>query len=209
MKNKNLELLLPKLKEKKENSININKNDDIGNKYLQIDGNYNLREVNEDYQKNKRDNINKENNNYDNINSIISEVLKKINSSYEDIFDYSLKIAYNLDLNPKSENFENLIDYFSKVNQTINLQELNLNNYILLQIGQLFSYAYLHFEKYKIKDIEKLKILLNKAIKEDKNIFTDYALYCTSKNKNSGEIEFKTFFKKRKKNYDLPPELLI
>ena len=209
MKNKNLELLLPKLKEKKENSININKNDDIGNKYLQIDGNYNLRAVNEDYLENKRDNINKENNNYDNINSIISEVLKKINSSYEDIFDYSLKIAYNLDLNPKSENFENLIDYFSKVNQTINLQELNLNNYILLQIGQLFSYAYLHFEKYKIKDIEKLKILLNKAIKEDKNIFTDYALYCTSKNKNSGEIEFKTFFKKRKKNYDLPPELLI
>ena len=209
MKNKNLELLLPKLKEKKENSININKNDDIGNKYLQIDGNYNLRAVNEDYIENKRDNINKENNNYDNINSIISEVLKKINSSYEDIFDYSLKIAYNLNLNPKSENFENLIDYFSKVNQTINLQELNLNNYILLQIGQLFSYAYLHFEKYKIKDIEKLKILLNKAIKEDKNIFTDYALYCTSKNKNSGEIEFKTFFKKRKKNYDLPPELLI
>ena len=100
MKSSRLDHIIPKLKEKNNdekeqrpsgvNGIRIEQKDD---KYLQIDGSYSFKAIDENYLENINNNIGGESDNYDNIYYILSEILKKINISYEDVFDYSLKLS--------------------------------------------------------------------------------------------------------------------
>ena len=153
-----VEISLPKLKDKddglyyyrKSNSSNISVPKTI-DKYIKIDGKNSLKEIDENYLNDKLKDIKKEKDNYDNINFIINEILKKMNTTFDDAFNFSLNISKSLDI--KREEVEELEEQFYNINQTINKQQLDLTNQIFIPIGKLFCYSYSRFDKYKIKNL--------------------------------------------------------
>ena len=210
----NLESFIPKLEEKNDflnwrrpsksvGDINIKKED----KFLQIDGSYSLKAIDENYLEKIRNNIGGESSNYNNFYYIISEILKKINTPFEDVFDYSLKLAKKL--NVEKDLVELFIDKLLKLNQSVNLEILYLNNSNLTIIGKILSYAYNKLDDYKIRNYQTLTKLVEKASSMDVNIFTDYLVWCTSQNKDPNKYKFMTFCKKQKKNYEFPPQILV
>ena len=211
MKSSRLNSIIPKLKEKnndlmqqRPSGVNGIINEKKGDKYLQIEGSYSFKETNENYLENIYKNIGGESENYDNIYYIISEILKKINSSYEDVFDYSLKLSkkYYADKNL----IETFLDNLLKENQSYNLEVLILNNDTLTKIGKILSYGYNQLDSYKIRNYETLIKKLDKAKTTDVNIYIDYSIWSSSQKK---QPEFATFFSKHRKNYEFPPEILI
>ena len=210
MKSSRLDHIIPKLKEKNNdvkeqrpsgvNGIRIEQKDD---KYLQIDGSYSFKAIDENYLENINNNIGGESDNYDNIYYILSEILKKINISYEDVFDYSLKLSkkYYADKNL----IEIFLDVLLKQNQSYNLEVLILNNDTLNKIGKILSFAYNQLDSYKIRNYDTLLKKLEKAKNSDVNIYIDYSIWSSSQKK----ANFTTFFAKHRKKYELPPEILI
>lgn len=215
LKNPKLDILIPRLSDKfffevqnrtssqRESRINPKKD-----KYLQIDGSYIFKEADENYIQNLTKNIGVTNDNYDNICAIINEILKRtINTSFDDVFDYSLKLCKQI--NVEKESIEQLFKMFFMMNQSINTKTITLDISTLTAIGTILSYSFKKLENYKIKDYEKLKPVVKYILKNGVNIFTDYVVWCTSKNKNPESEKFYKFYDKNKKKYDIQPELLI
>ena len=214
MKSSKLDSVIPKFKEKDNIFIETKTpngefiNNEKEEKYLKIDETYTLQAADEKYKGDIENNIGDECYNYNKIFKIINEILKAINEPYVDIFDYSLKLSKKLIV--QKELVELLIDKLAKTNQSFNIEILHLNIDNLTAIGKILSFA---FNKYdnnnKIKYYENFIQLVEKAIKNDINIFTDYLIYCSKNKKEPGEIKFTKFFEKQKKKYEIPPEILV
>ena len=209
-----VEMTLPKLKDKdddlyhyrKSNSSNISASK-INDKYIKIDGSNSLKEIDGNYLNVKLKDIKNENDNYDNINFIVNEILKKMNYTFVDVFNFSLNLAKTLDI--KKEEVEALDELFYQINQSINEQELYLTNPIFISIGKLLCYSYSRFDKYKIKNLEKLKKVVEKTNNDDVNIFTNFFLWCAKQNKETEVAYFKEYLKKERYSLALPPEIII
>ena len=209
MKSTKLESIIPKLQHKDEicNEDCECTNDVKKEKYLKIDGTYTLQAADENYQEKVENYIEDECCNYNEIIVIIYETLKMINVPYVDIFDYSLKLSKKLIV--QKELIETFTEKLFEVNQSHNIQILQLNIDNLTAIGKLLSIGFNKLDNYKIKDYGHLMKLVEDAIKNYVNIFTDYLLDCSKKSKEPGEIKFFNFFETRKKKYGFPPEILI
>ena len=209
MKSTKLESIIPKLQHKDEicNEDCECTNDVKKEKYLKIDGTYTLEAADENYQEKVENYIEDECCNYNEIIVIIYETLKMINAPYVDIFDYSLKLSKKLIV--QKELLETFTEKLFEVNQSHNIQILQLNIDNLSAIGKLLSIGFNKLDNYKIKDYGHLMKLVEDAIKNYVNIFTDYLLDCSKKSKEPGEIKFFNFFETRKKKYGFPPEILI
>ena len=213
-KNLKLELLLPKAKDnnlfivdkRSSNSIGA-KEIKIGERYLKIDGNYSIKAIDGDYLEKIRMHIGEEAQNYEYIYSLINEIFKKnIFSNFEDIFDYSFKISKQLVEN--KDLVELMLQQLLKLNQTYFSQTLLLSSDILCSMGKILSFSYKKLESYKIKDFDKLKQLIEKAKKEEVNIFMDYIMWSSTQNNKNIDEKFSKFFQKNKKKYEIPPEML-
>ena len=213
-KNLKLELLLPKAKDnnlfivdkRSSNSIGA-KEIKIGERYLKIDGSYSIKAIDGDYLEKIRMHIGEEAQNYEYIYSLINEIFKKnIFSNFEDIFDYSFKISKQLVEN--KDLVELMLQQLLKLNQTYFSQTLLLSSDILCSMGKILSFSYKKLESYKIKDFDKLKQLIEKAKKEEVNIFMDYIMWSSTQNNKNIDEKFSKFFQKNKKKYEIPPEML-
>ena len=186
MKSTKLESIIPKLQHKDEicNEDCECTNDVKKEKYLKIDGTYTLEAADENYQEKVENYIEDECCNYNEIIVIIYETLKMINAPYVDIFDYSLKLSKKLIV--QKESLETFTEKLFEVNQSHNIQILQLNIDNLTAIGKLLSIGFNKLDNYKIKDYGQL-------------------IHCSKKSKEPGEIKFFEFFETRKKKIWISP----
>lgn len=215
-----LENLIKRLKDPNEDSFfmvdrNISTKNistkKAGDNYIKIDSNNILKPMDENYNEKVyqyiEKNISKEHNKYTDIINIINEVLKKINNfSYEDLFDYCLKMAKKINI--KTEDLEPHVNLLLKQNQTLKLNSLDLNFENLSAIGSLLTYSYKNFEKYKIKDFNTLMKKKENIFEKDINIFVKFVIW-QSLQKNPAANKFLEFLKKERKCNDCPPEIII
>ena len=202
------DILLPKLKQKTNRKTRNTKLEDeqIDEKYFRIDKTYNFRNIDQDYIEEKNNNIIEENKNYNNINSLVIEILEKINCPFEEVFSYSLNMCKKLNVN--DNDIKELTEMLFQINKTITSKELYLNSQTLINIGKILQYSYSNFHKYKIKSFEKFEEAINKFRKSEENIFTDFMLWCVS-NQEPENIAFSLYRKKDKKKYIIPSELVM
>ena len=182
--------------------------DQVNEKYLRIDKDYNFRAASKEYSEDKINDIIGEQKNYKITNLLAIEILDIIiNCPYEDYFSYSLNMCKKLSINQKE--IDNKLQNFYQINKTIFPKDLYLNNHNLASIGKLLSCSYSKFYKLKIKNQEKFEEMINNFKKTDKNIFTDYFLWCQKQGKDPDETQISLYIKKTKIKYELPPETIV
>ena len=101
-----------------------------------------------------------------------------------------------------------------QINKTILSKDLYLNSQILITIGKLLVSSYSKFYKFKIKNLEKFQEIVNNFKKTEKNIFTDYILWCQTQNLEPDQSKISLYIdslynNKIKNKYELPPETII
>ena len=113
-------------------------------------------------------------------------------------------------LDVSTEDLEPHINLLLKQNQSLKLNHLDLNIENLKAIGTLLTYSYKKFEKYKIKDFDKLMQEREKIFKNDINIVEKYVKWSSSSStKKEKEKVFINFLKNERKHSDIPPEMII
>ena len=126
--------------------------DQVNEKYLRIDKDYNFRAASKEYSDDKINDIIGEQKNYKITNLLAIEILDKIiNCPYEDYFSYSLNMCKKLSINQKE--IDNKLQNFYQINKTIFPKDLYLNNHNLASIGKLLSCSYSKF--YKLRKIRR------------------------------------------------------
>ena len=111
-----------------------------------------------------------------------------------------------------SENAEKYINYFYALRYEIRYStSFKLNKEGFRNLGYLFCFIYKNFHKYKIKEIEILKGLINSVVDIHVDVITDFYNYCSKKGldpEDSNVSKIKMWSEMNKK-YDLPPELIF
>ena len=194
-----------KLDEPKSMNFPLPKPEDM---YIKINEYNYLEPIDEKYISNIYDNISSyrdgEIYRFDDLLKTVKEIFEKICGSYYDLFDFSSKIAKKLEVT--KEHIE--VCYEVLLNKK-NATTLDLDTECLSALGRMISYAYTKIDQYKIKDMKKLEETIDKVMKEKINIYDQFVKWCAEEKKDPKKEKLTEFLKKRRKDYDLLPELIF
>ena len=178
------------------------------NMYLKIDEYNDLEPIDEKYISNIFDNISSyrdgEIYRFDDLLKTVKEIFEKICGSYYDLFDFSSKMAKKLEVT--KEHIE--LCYEVLLNKK-NATTLDLDAETLGALGRMISYSYTKIDQYKIKDMKKLEEAIDKVMNQKINIYDQFVKWCAEEKKDPKNEKLTEFLKKRRKNYDLLPELIF
>ena len=176
--------------------------------YLKINESNNLEEIDRGYisdiykiiENYREEEIDK----FDILLITVKEIFEKICGSYYDLFDFSLKMSKKLEVTREQVEvcFEVLLN---KKNATI----LDLDTESLSALGRMISYSYSKMEIYKINDMRKLEETKEKVIKDKINNYDEFIKWCAQEKKDPKEEKITEYLKKKRRNYDLLPEIIF
>jgi outer membrane lipoprotein-sorting protein len=143
-------------------------------------------------------------NNFDIVLKTVKEIFDKMSDTYKNLFDYSLEMSKNLEVT--KEHIEKCYKVLlSKKNATT----LDFDAESLESLGRMVSYSYSKIYKYKIKDMTKLEEAINKVLTQKINIYNDFIKYCSSKHLDPNKEKITEYYKERRKEYILLPEIIF
>ena len=179
--------------------------------YLKINENNYLEPIDENYMRRNFNIISAfrdtNENNFENVLYTVKEIFHKIGDEwYKNLFHFSLAMSMSKKLSVTKEHIEKCYKVLlSKKNATT----LDFDAESLESLGRMVSYSYSKIDKYKIKDMAKLEEAVNKVLTQKINIYDDFIKYCAKNSKDPNKEKITEYYKERRKDYDVLPEIIF